>query len=421
MRHKRSFANILIAVALVGSIALATNVSSGSAPARAAGSVSLATWSSNPTEQAGQKKLVSAFEAKYGIHVDLQVINGDYPTILKTRFVAGTAPDVFYMGSDQIQDFASTGSLLNLDFLKKNKAFGYSNYYKNLQASWVYHGHVYGVSKDYSTLGLWYNKDKFKAAGIKSPPTTWAQLKTDACKLSNKANKVYGISLSADPARWLAFLLAAGGGSTGGGGILNKAQTKAYIAGKAGVSSLNFYAGLVKSGCAATPSQVGAGWNGEAFGHENAAMALEGVWMLSYMQQTFPNVHWGIAPLPKGPTGKQGNLAFVGAYGAYARSSNRANQLKLIEYLAGKAGTSVWAHVVSYIPARKDVKLPPLTKVFVNQVKYAKTFTFPPGFGDRALTPMGNDIQAVMDGKMTAQQAITDMQQKATQALTQVP
>jgi multiple sugar transport system substrate-binding protein len=421
MKHRSSFANTLMAMAMIGSIALAANVNSGAAPARAAGTVSLATWSSNPTEQAGQKKLVASFEAKYGIHVDFQVINGDYPTILKTRFVAGTAPDVFYIGSDQIQDFASTGSLLNLDFLKKDKTFAYSKYYKNLQSSWVYHGHVYAVTKDYSTLGLFYNKDKFKAAGIKKLPTTWAQLKSDACKLTNKANKVYGLSLSADPARWLAFLLAAGGGTTGGGGILNKAQTKSSIAGKAGVTSLSFYAGLVKSGCAATPSQVGAGWNGEAFGHENAAMTIEGVWMLSYLQQTFPNVHWGIAPLPKGPTGKQGNLAFVGSYGAYARSSNKANQRKLIEYLAGKTGASIWSHVVSYIPGRKDVKLPPGTKVFVQQVKYARTFTFPPGFGDRALTPMGNDIQAVMDGKMSAKQAIADMQQKATAALSQAP
>jgi multiple sugar transport system substrate-binding protein len=404
---------------MVGSIALATNVSSSVAPARAAGSVSLATWSSNPTEQAGQKKLVAAFEAKYGIHVDFQVVNGDYPTVLKARFTAGTAPDVFYVNSDYFQDFASSGALMNLDFLQKVSSFGYNQYYKTLQAGYVYHKHIYGLVKDYSTLGLWWNKSMFSAAHISKPPTTWAQLKTDACKLTNKASKVFGISLSADPARWAAFLLQAGGGSNGGGGMLNKQQTKAYLTGKAAVSSLSFYAGLVKQGCAARPDQVGAGWNGEAFGRQNTAMAIEGNWMTSYMQQTFPSVSWGLAPLPKDK--KNGNLAFTAAYAAFARTSNRANTLKLLEYLAGKAGTTVWSHVVGYVPARKDVKPPPGTKVFSDQTKYAKDWFFPPGFSNRALTPIGNDIQKVMDGSLSVSDAIKDMQSQATKALTQVP
>jgi multiple sugar transport system substrate-binding protein len=421
MKISRTFANTAVALATIGSIALVSGLKTGVNPVRAAGSVSLATWSSNPTEQAGQKKLVDSFQSKYGITVDFQVINGDYPTVLKTRFTAGTAPDVFYINSDQISDFATAGALLNLDFLKKDKTFGYNQYYKALQAGFVYNKHVYGVVKDYSTLALWWNKDKFKAAGIKAPPTTWADLKKDACKLTDKANKVYGISLAADAARWVPFLLANGGGFNGPGGILNKSETKAYISGKAGVDALSFYAGLVKQGCAARPDQVGAGWNGEAFGRENAAMAFEGNWMTSYMQQTFPNVHWGIAALPKGPKGKQGNLAFTAAYGVYARTGNKANAIKLLDYLAGKAGTTVWSHVVGYMPARKDVKPPAGTKVFADQVKYSKNWFFPPGFGSRALDPINNDIRAVMDGSMTAQAAISDMQSKATAALSSAP
>src|SRR5436305_2461526 len=279
MRVMRSLVNVLVAAATVGTICLVSGVGQAGTPARAAGTVSFATWSSNPTEQAGQKKLVQAFEKKYGITVDFQVLNGDYPTVLKARATSGTAPDVFYMNSDVFQDFASAAVLANLDFLKTNKSFGYNQYYKNLQAGYVYHKHVYGLVKDYSTLALWWNKTKFAAAGIKKAPTTWKELGADACKLTDKANKVYGIALSADPARWIPFLLQAGGGNSGGAGILNKAQTKAYISGKAGVTALSFYAGLVAKGCAARPDQVGAGWNGEAFGRENTAMAIEGNWM----------------------------------------------------------------------------------------------------------------------------------------------
>jgi multiple sugar transport system substrate-binding protein len=421
MKVSRPLVTIAIALATIASISLVAGLKAGAVPASAAGSVSFATWSSNPTEQAGQKKLVSSFTSKYKTNIDFQVLNGDYATVLKARVTAGTAPDVFYMNSDVFQDFASSGALLNLDFLKNDKTFGYNQYYKNLQFGYIYHGHVYGIVKDYSTLALWYNKDMFKAAGIKGPPTTWAQLESDAKKLTNKGNKVYGIALPNDIARWAAFLIAAGGGSTGGGGFYNKAQTKAFLSGKAAVQALQFYAGLEQKGYAQRPGQVGAGWDGEAFGHQNVAMTIEGNWMTSYMQQTFPSVHWGIAPLPKGPTGKQGNLAFTAAYSVFARTSNKANAVKLLDYLAGKAGTAVWSHVVGYLPARKDVKPPAGTKVFAEQTRYARDWFFAPGFIARAYTPINNDIMAVQDGKMTASAAIADMQKQAQDALSSAP
>jgi multiple sugar transport system substrate-binding protein len=410
--------NAAMALAAIGSISLVAGLTTGTIAATAAGSVRFAAWTSGPAEDLGQKRLIESFQSKYGVTVDFVPLTGHPLDSLEALFAAGTAPDVFYDNSDWFQELAASGSLLNLDFLKKDKSFGYSQYYKNLQLGYLYHGHVYGIVKDYSTLALWYNRDLFRAAHISRPPTTWAQLRSDACKLTHKSSNVYGVSLSADPARWAAFFIANGGGSTGGGGFLNKAQTRAYIAGKAGVDSLSFYAGLVRNGCAVQPQDVGAKWNGEAFGRQSVAMAIEGNWMTSYMQQTFPSVHWGLAPLPKGPTGKQGNLAFTAAYSAYARTGNQTNTLKFLKYVAGKAGTTVWTHVVGYLPARKDVKPPAITRVFAEQTKYARDWFFPPGFESAVLYPMGDDIQSVMVGLQSAQAAINDMQARADQALT---
>jgi multiple sugar transport system substrate-binding protein len=414
MKFSRSFANLAIALLMIGSISLVSALRTAAIPVAAAGSVSWATWSSNPTEQAGQKKLLDAFQSKYGINVDFQVINGDYNAALKARLTAGTAPDVFYVNSDHVQDYIRTGALKNLDFLKKDKTFNYSSLYKNLQAGYTYKGHVYGIVKDYSPLALWYNKALFSAAGISKPPTTWAQMQTDACKLTDKSKKQYGLSLSADPARWLAFVYQAGGS------LLNKKQTKATIDSSAAKTALTYYAGLVKKGCAARPDQVGAGWNGEAFGRQNAAMAIEGNWMTSYMQQTFPSVKYGIAVLPKGPKGA-GNLAFTSCYAINAHTSNLKNATTFFKYVAGKAGTAVWSHVVDYLPARKDVKPPAGSKVFVAQVKSSHDWFFPPGFADRALGPIGDDIRKVMDGSMSVNDAVSDMQSQATKALTQAP
>jgi multiple sugar transport system substrate-binding protein len=305
---------------------------------------------------------------------------------------------------------------MNLDFLKKVKGLGFpSQFYANLQAGYNYKGHAYAVVKDDSTLALWYNTDMFKAAGIKSPPQTWAQLQTDACKLTNKSKKVVGISMSADPARWVAFL------QEEGGSLLNKAQTKPTVNSAAGKASLAYYTGLSQKGCAARPDQIGAGWNGEAFGKQVAAMAIEGNWMTSYMQQTYPDVHWSRAEIPAAPNGKRSNIAFTAGYAMFARTSNLANAKTLFEYLVSKQGEATWSHVALYVPPRKDVTNIPGTTVFLKGIKYSKDFFFPAGFADRALGPIGDDIHKVQDGQLSVSAALSDMQSKEAAALVSAP
>jgi multiple sugar transport system substrate-binding protein len=419
MRRTISTVHIAIAIVMVLSASVILgNRALAASPHRAAfagGSVNFSVWGSNPTETTAQHELITNFQNKYKIHVNFETLNGDYNVQLKARITAGTAPDVMYINSDHIRDYETTGALKNLSFLKNVKGLGFpSAFYSNLQAGYNYKGAPYAVVKDVSPLALWYNKDMFTAAGIKSPPTTWAQLKTDACKLTDKAKKVSGLSLSADPARWLAFLQEAGGS------LLNKAQTKATVNSSAARTALAFYAGLVRSGCAARPDQLGAGWNGEAFGKGVAAMAIEGNWLTSAMQVTYPSIHYGVAALPKGPKGYS-NLAFTAGYAMFARTKNLKNAQTLLEYLISKPGETVWTHVALYVPPRKDVKLIPGTAIFQKSIKGSQDWFFPAGFADRGLSPIGIDIQKAQDGQLSDSAAVADMQQKATAALSSAP
>lgn len=419
MRRPNSSARIAISGAIVMSLILSFGARATAAPAHrvaaAGGSVTFATWDSNPAEKSAQQKLVTQFQNKYHIHVNFEVLSGDYNAQLKSRITAGTAPDVMYINSDHIRDYITTGALRDLSFLKKVKGLGFpKEFYSNLQAGYNYHGKPYAIVKDVSPLALWYNKDMFKTANIKSPPKTWAQLRADACKLTDKPKKITGISLSADPARWVAFLQEAGGS------LLNKSQTKATVDSAAGRKSLLFYTSLEHVGCAARPDQVGGSWNGDAFGKGVAAMAIEGNWLTAAMQQTYPNIHYGVAPLPKGPKGYS-NLAFTAGYAMFARTKNFKNASTLLEYLISKKGETVWTHVALYVPPRKDVSLIPGTKIFQREIKGSKDWFFPVGFADRALTPIGNDIQKVQDNQMTVAQALTDMQHQENAALSSAP
>jgi multiple sugar transport system substrate-binding protein len=414
----RLSAHAITALVIVSTMFVLGGVKVAAAPSRLSGEVNVASWASNPTESAAFDKTLKAFQAKTGIKVNFTVLNGDYNTALKTQMTAGTAPDVFYLNSDHARDFEILGALHSLDYLKKVKNFGFNEFYKSIQSGFVYKGHTYGFAKDYSTLVLFYNKDMFRAAHIKSPPTTWSDFTKDACKLTNKASGVYGASLSNDIARLLPFVQEAGGD------WLNKSQTKAIINSKAGNQALTWWASNVKKGCAALPADVGAGWNGEAFGRAKVAMTFEGNWMTSYLQTTFPSLHWGVAELPKQTSkGKLSNLNFTAAYAMWAKTPHFAQASALIQFLAGKQGEAIWAHNVGYLPSRKDVKPAniPGAKVYIEQVKYSHGWFFPPGFIDRVGTPMGNAISDAMKGKASVSSALSQMQSASTAALSQAP
>jgi multiple sugar transport system substrate-binding protein len=200
-----------------------------------------------------------------------------------------------------------------------------------------------------------------------------------------------------------------------GGSLLNKAQTQATINNSAGAAALNFYAGLVKKGCAAEPTTMGASWNGDAFGKGRAAMAIEGNWLIAPMQQQYTGVpHWGIAPLPKDK--QNGNLVFSVAYVMNASSHVKTQAWDLISYLTGKTGMKQWVNLGGYLPGRKSIKAPSGTSVFVKQAKYARPWSFPPGFS-RALDAINTDLDKAMKGQLSTSAALSDMASQSNSVL----
>jgi multiple sugar transport system substrate-binding protein len=409
MKSVRIALNLAVAVITILTMSVVGRPGAVAAPAHAS-ALTVASWSVAGSKEADAvKRLLADYTAKYHVSTNYQVINGDYPTAMKARIAAGTLPDVFYLNSDVAQDFIQTGGIHNLDFLKSSKSYNFNDLYSALVKGFMWKGHVYAIPKDQSTLALYYNKDMFKAAGISQPPTTEAQFTADACKLTNKSKHIYGAVISADIARWWAFVFAAGGA------VFNSDRTKVAIDNPGARQALTWYAGLVQKGCAALPSTVGATWNGDAFDKGLAAMVFEGNWLTQPTQQTAPNMHWGIAFLPKGPAG-YGNLAFTAAWAMSAKTKHFAEASKLIEFLTDANGERLWDKYSGYLPARKSVEYPAADRVFMEQVKYSRDFFFPP-HGTTMETPMANDIQKAMENKLTVAAALADMQRQGNLAL----
>ncbi|MCZ7673650.1 MAG: extracellular solute-binding protein [Chloroflexi bacterium] len=114
-------------------------------------------------------------------------------------------------------------------------------------------GTFYCPPKDFSTLALEYNKDMFDAAGLDYPTAdwTWDDLQSAAEALTDSDSGVYGMTLSADMARWIAFLYQAGGT------VATDDFSAMTLINCAAKEAIDFYVGLVQDGYAAQPGRSG--------------------------------------------------------------------------------------------------------------------------------------------------------------------
>lgn len=151
-------------------------------------------WSQDETMQ----QLIDAFEDENpGITVDLQVNPWtEYWTKLQVGAQGGTAPDAFWMLGDRFQVYAANDQLLPLGDAIERAGVDTGVYPEALVNLFTYDGELYGLPKDFDTIGLWYNKALFDKAGVAYPTDewTWGDVSAAAAELTDPATGVYGIA-----------------------------------------------------------------------------------------------------------------------------------------------------------------------------------------------------------------------------------
>ena len=211
MSNRKSLLAVITLFALVIGACGGTATPSGTL-GPLSGDVRISGWSSSPTEDALLTDSINAFmAANPTVKVKWEPIAQDYETVLKTNLAAGTEADVFYADIFWIDSLMKTNKLLALDDLMAKSGTKKEDFVPSLINAFSYQGKTYGIPKDFNTLGLVYNKDLFKAAGVAEPTNdwTWTDLQTAAKKLTS--GSVVGLSLPADAARFVPFLWQAGG------------------------------------------------------------------------------------------------------------------------------------------------------------------------------------------------------------------
>jgi len=263
-------------------------------PNSVTGTVVLTGWQGTRDEATALNATLDAFRARYPkIKVDYQPIATDYPNAMAAKFKARKPPDLFYVDSSVAPDWISQGLLYPLDDWIRSRGFdtgqfypGYINAFKGPDSK------TYGFPKDGSALGMAYNPDMLRAAGIGTPPTNWDELVADARKLTSGDTRAFCLSATLD--RELAFI------HQNGGALLSDDKKTAAIDSDASKEAVRWYLDLFKHDYGVRPKDLGDDSCETSLGKGKVAIIFEGGWLDSFMKSTYPNAKYAWAPLPRG-------------------------------------------------------------------------------------------------------------------------
>ena len=354
---------IALILALVMVLALAA-CGGSSTPAQSGGSstqsaseggfagrtVTIGIWGGNDQETAAINQLKDNFEKMYDCKVELKVYT-DYNTQIQADFIGKTAPDAFYVDGSMFPFYSTLGVMDVLDPAE----YDLDAFYPNLVNAFTdAEGNVLCVAKDVSTLATYYNIDLLEACGYTADdiPDNYAAYKAFLTDLQAKLDEVYGknqiaaMTYNQDLARNLYILQDGNAG-------LTDAEGKATLTGDGVVKNLEFILDMVNAGVWKTPSDLGLGWNGEAFGTGKCAIMEEGNWVYGTLKKDYSDINFGVKAMPS-YNGTQYSMSYTVGYGIYSMSKNKDMASAWIKYVTSVDGLSIWCSGAGCLPPRGD-------------------------------------------------------------------
>ncbi|MGH9106951.1 MAG: extracellular solute-binding protein [Acidimicrobiales bacterium] len=403
-------------VATIGAVAV---------PAGASAPVSFTYWTSgfSPAEIATVDKDFNASHPQYKVTGSYIAKSDEFLPKVISALKTGTQPTVVM--DQQPYDlplYQESGKLMPLT---GKLAALTKQLYPGIRTSLFYRGQQLGMAlSGAGDIALFYNKSDFAKAGIKSPPSTWAQLEADAMKLTDPAAKRWGFYVPMGDAEWISYdwepVLWGDGGH-----LVNANQTKAAWDSAAGVKALTAWVNMIRKDKSAPPTSFAAGGNFDgptAFSSNAVAMITDGPWLEGEVPSS---LEYGVAPYPAGTHGPSTNIGIaVAALFKTTPAEDRAG-LALIKFLASPKQGAYLAEQSGGLPDSAAQLGQPLLKkaesnkwyhVFANEERSGQVRPLNPNWAG-ASADLYTEISDALAGKVSPAKALSTAAKQADAAL----
>jgi len=363
--------------------------------------------SDGPEVKRLEKVLIPQFQKTHpGIVVkDVAIPYDDLHQKLVTAVAGGQLPDLVRSDIIWVPELANLGVLEPLDKTLPDFKSLASKVYSGPLATNFWKGHYYGLPLDTNSRTWNYSPAALQAAGLSSPPKTFAQLKQDAATAKSKGLYLYAESGTSG---WniLPWIWSAGGSLT------NSTYTKAtgYLNGPKSVAGIQMLVDLYKAG--ELPNIILGGsrsiekYNGISQG--KYVSTLDGPWMFAIFAAAFKNTNIAGTTIPAGPGG---SVSVVGGEDiVMTRSSkNKAAAAEFTRFMLSPWAQNQMARAgqmtVLQSLTKQLVKIHPYYSIYLKQIATARPRTPTPKWPqiDQVLQ---TEIAKAFKGDESVQQAL---------------
>lgn len=314
---KKKITSVILMLALVLSLAAC-----GSKKEEEKAKIVVAIEATGDIPQAFQEQIDRFNQTSQKAEVEIITYAGAeaYETAIMGQVAGKTAPDIILLdGGKKIQEYAEQGVITPLDdYLGDIK----ENFETGLIEACMYDGKLYGITKDYNTTVLFYQKDMLEDAGL-TIPETLDEFKADVEALTT--DSVAGFGCDPKLNYLYPFAVAMGADFVGADGTIDEAK----LTSKEHKEMLQMFKDMFDNGQATSPYIANAGWDGELFGNQKAAFLYAGSWVTGVIEDTSKA---GVAALPKGNT--SASMLYTTGWCITQQCENKEAAAELIRFLS---------------------------------------------------------------------------------------
>ena len=296
------------------------------------------------------RESVEAFNEKYNgtYFADIEFIprndsGGGYSDKINASVMSGDLPDVLTVDGPNIAAYASNGIIQPLEELTEEEK---GVYLESIIEQGTYDGKLYALGAMESSVGLYYNKEILKEAGVDIPdaghPWTHSEFLDILEKIKPVVEKKKGYALDMTfPVGettiyfYAPFFWANGGNLVDDTGLnvdnlFNTAQN---------VETIEYFKTLLDKGYM---SKVPVD---NLFERGRAAFMFDGAWEVNTIYNSYPDIQLGVAPYVVGDNwdGERYTPTGSWAYAASTKTDNIAGATELVKWMSGvESGKMLW-------------------------------------------------------------------------------
>jgi multiple sugar transport system substrate-binding protein len=342
-----------------------------------------------------------AFEAANpGTKIQIEVVPWDnLQQKLTTDISAGANADLSIIGTRWLLDYVRQGVVAPLDSYVTPEFKG--RFIDTFLTPSVMDGKVYGLPIAASARAMYYNKDVFAKAGYDKLPATWADFKTAAEKIKASGGGVFPFGLQGKEIETDVYYYY--GLWSEGGEIIR--DGKSGLDSPAAIEAAKMYKSFIDGGL--TEPGV-TSYNREdvqnLFKQGKVATVITAPFLSGQIKKEAPNLNYGVAAIPSGPSGDQGTYGVTDSIVMFANSKVKDEAWKFLDFLFTTDQRVAFDKVEGFLPVNAEEAKNPLfadkadLKVFASLLPKARFAPVIPGWEDIAQTT-SNAIQKIYLGQ----------------------